>query len=47
MRGWRAALLSVTGVVLTASRGYAAAIHAAEITQERLIGTWTSLPGRL
>ncbi|WP_030196387.1 hypothetical protein [Streptomyces sp. NRRL S-87] len=45
MRGWRAILLSVTGAVLTASCGYAAAIHSAEIPQEQLIGTWTSSAG--
>ncbi|MFD3356594.1 hypothetical protein [Streptomyces fradiae] len=45
IRGGYAFFLSATGVVLTASCGYAAAIHAAEITQERLIGTWTSPAG--
>ncbi|MFE4451252.1 hypothetical protein [Streptomyces sp. NPDC056796] len=37
--------LVVTGVVLTASCGYGAAIHAAEISQEQLVGTWTSPAG--
>ncbi|WP_449486092.1 hypothetical protein [Streptomyces avidinii] len=45
MRGWRAMILAVTGVVLTASCGYGAAIHAAEIPQEQLVGTWTSPAG--
>lgn len=45
MRGWRAIVLSVTGMVLTTSCGYAAAIHAAEIPQERLTGTWSSPAG--
>ncbi|MEV7523862.1 hypothetical protein [Streptomyces sp. NPDC091371] len=45
MRGWRAIVLAVTGVVLTASCGYAAAIHSAEIPQEQLVGTWTSSAG--
>ncbi|MEU9304469.1 hypothetical protein [Streptomyces sp. NPDC048269] len=46
MRGWRPIVLAVTGVVLTASCGYAAAIHSAEIPQEELVGTWTSSAGR-
>ncbi|GGZ97170.1 hypothetical protein GCM10010371_66300 [Streptomyces subrutilus] len=45
MRGWRAMVLVVSGVVLTASCGYGAAVHAAEIPQEQLIGTWTSPAG--
>ncbi|MFJ3881609.1 hypothetical protein ACIPW5_29705 [Streptomyces sp. NPDC090077] len=44
-RAWRAVLLSLTGVLLTASCGYAAAIHSAEIPQERLTGTWVSPAG--
>ncbi|MGW1136039.1 hypothetical protein [Streptomyces zhihengii] len=35
----------LTVMVLTASCGYAAALHAAEIPQEELVGTWTSSAG--
>ncbi|MFG2989314.1 hypothetical protein ACGFZK_08470 [Streptomyces sp. NPDC048257] len=45
MRGWQAIVLAVTGVVLTASCGYAAASYSAEIPQEELVGTWTSSAG--
>ncbi|MFE3288909.1 hypothetical protein ACFXJJ_38195 [Streptomyces sp. NPDC059233] len=45
MRAWRAMVLAATGVALTASCGYAAAIHSAEIPQEELAGTWTSFAG--
>ncbi|MFE5807721.1 hypothetical protein [Streptomyces sp. NPDC056491] len=45
MRGWRAIVLAVTGMVLTASCGYAAASYSAEIPQEELVGTWTSSAG--
>ncbi|MFE9933064.1 hypothetical protein [Streptomyces sp. NPDC005533] len=45
MRGWRAIVLAITGVVLTASCGHGAAVHAAVIPQEQLVGTWTSPAG--
>ncbi|MEV7560907.1 hypothetical protein [Streptomyces sp. NPDC089795] len=45
MRGWQAIVLAVTGMVLTTSCGYAAAINAADISQEQLVGTWTSPAG--
>lgn len=38
-------MLVVTGVSLTASCGLGAAIHAAVIPQEQLVGTWTSPAG--
>ncbi|MFF2194816.1 hypothetical protein [Streptomyces sp. NPDC058157] len=42
---WHSALLAAAGVALTASCGLGAAVHAAEIPQEQLAGTWTSPEG--
>ncbi|WP_329389627.1 hypothetical protein OG625_36765 [Streptomyces sp. NBC_01351] len=43
-RVWRAAACAVA-VLLTGSCGYAAAIHAAEISEGQLVGRWTSPAG--
>lgn len=45
MRGWRSVGLVAAGALLTTSCGLAAAIHAADLPQGRLVGTWTSEGG--